>query len=139
MIRNSFRSGGRAGHGGFTLLEIIITITVAAILSAALVQLVGTASSKTTEPVLLVQEGYALNEVMERITADYKDLVSNDATPLQTLASRLAGGQYGTYTVTTSYVAFQSGSEVADGSGANLTLKVTITRGDQSLIALFTQ
>jgi len=134
------------GEGGFTLVEIIITIIVAALLGTILVQFMGTSMIRSSESVVIVQEGLFLNQVMEKMTADHKKLLAEDSTPLQSFKTNVENGNdgandpyYGDYSWQTGFIRFHSGSEVSDASGKNRILKVTITRGKQSLTALFTK
>lgn len=136
----------RTGQRGFTLLEILITVIVAGILAAMFVEFMGTSMIRSAEPLISAKEGFSLSEVMEKMTADYKFLLTTDITPLQTFKTHVENGNvvandpyFGEYTPQTQYIDFQGGSEVVDTSGDNRTLKVTLTHGDQTLVALFTK
>ncbi|WP_155321115.1 PulJ/GspJ family protein [Desulfosarcina ovata] len=133
----------RMTHSGFTLIEIIVTLTVAAILSVILVQFMGTSISRSVEPTLSLQEGMTLQGIFENMNADYKRLLLVDSTPLATFKSRVESGYYGTYTVSQSeYIEFDtSQSEVACTSSPSecRVLKVAISLGDHSLVELFTR
>ena len=127
----------RPDESGFTLIEIIITLTVAAILSVMLVQFMGTSISRSTEPTVSVQEGMALQGIFENMNADYKHLLLTDTSPLDTFKNRVAAGFYGTYTVDANdYIKFENNSETACDTDCRL-LKVTISMGDHSLTSLF--
>ncbi len=138
---------------GFTLIEIIITIILAAILGAMFLQVMETNVTGSVEPLTRVKDVYALNQVMERITADYRRLLSADDT-LETLKTTIgttgddvASGIYGTYTVQyNEYIKFTGPDsddmyqeEADDGSGGKRILKVTLSVGDQRLTLLFTE
>ena len=139
---------------GFTLVEIIITIVVAAILGAMFLQVMETNLTGSVGPLIRVQDTFTLNEVMEKITADYKKLTIEDQTPLATLKSRIGNkdeevtnGKYGSYTVKyNDYILFNDDDgdgiydEVHDdGSGGNKILKVAVSIGDERLTSLFTK
>jgi prepilin-type N-terminal cleavage/methylation domain-containing protein len=131
---------------GFTLIEVIITLVVAAILGTILVQFMGTSLTRSAEPVIMVQEGFSLSEVMEKITAHYKYLLATDSNPLTNFKKDIENGNvsentpyFGDYSIQTAYITFSGGSEVLDTSGDNRVLKVIIYKGDQSLAALFTK
>lgn len=131
---------------GLTLLEIIVSIIVASIMGAMLVQYMGTSMIKSAKPITRLQQNLSLNDVMENITADYKKLLTDDSTPIVTLKGYVDNGNvdsntpyYGSYTPTTRFILFSSGSEVVDSGGTNRLLKVTLTNVDQSITTLFTK
>jgi len=127
---------------GFTLIEIIVTLTVTAILSVMLVQFMGTSLSRSAEPILSVQEGMALQSIFESMNADYKQLLFTDNTPLDTFKTRVeTGGFYGTYALTDSTYILFDGSQVEAPCNTPdcRILKVTISMGDHSLTSLFTR
>jgi len=127
---------------GFTLIEIIVTLTVTAILSVMLVQFMGTSLSRSAEPILSMQEGMALRSIFESMNADYKQLLFTDNTPLDTFKTRVeTAGLYGTYALTDStYILFDGSQvEVPCNTPDCRILKVTISLGDHSLTSLFTR
>jgi prepilin-type N-terminal cleavage/methylation domain-containing protein len=131
---------------GFTLLEILITITFAAILGAMLIQFLGTSMTQSAAPVMLTKEAYTLNQIIEKMTAHYKMLMVTDTDPLATFKLHIENGNnsgnspyFGEYAVQTSYITLNGGVEAPDASGGNRLLKVTLTVNRQSLAALFTR
>ncbi len=134
---------------GFTLLEVIITLIVGSILGAILVQFMGTSMKNSFEPVLMVQNGNGVYQIMERMNADYKmRLLTSTVNPLEDFRIDVVNGNdlllsdpyFGDYSVvTTKYITFNVGAEdpVPDPAPAPNVLKVTITHGGQSLTALF--
>ncbi|MBC2713334.1 MAG: type II secretion system protein [Desulfosarcina sp.] len=128
-------------ESGFTLIEIIVTLTVAAILSVMLVQFIGTSITRSAEPTLSIQEGMALQGVFENMNAGYKQLLLTGISPLNTFKTRVDSGFYGTYTVTESdYIIFDNNQIEAPCDTTNTDckiLKVTISMGDHSLTSLF--
>ena len=134
------------GNKGFTLLEVVITLVVAAILATILMQFMGTSLSRSAEPLVSVQEGLAIVEVMEKMNAEYKRLLTTDSNPLETFKSNVEDGNleanvpyFGDYSVETKYITFSGGIEAEDTAGEKRILKVTIERGEQTLVALFTK
>jgi len=132
---------------GFTLLEIIFALVIASLLGTMLFETMNTALRRSSEPVAMVRQGYGLVGIMERINADYRYLLNdNPATSLSTLETRVKEGNdalktpyYGNYTWQTKYIRFDAAGnemEAADTVDLNM-LKVTITRADQTLTALF--
>lgn len=133
---------------GFTLLEIIISLVVAAILGTVLIQFMSTSLIRSAEPVILVQKTFALNQLVEEMTADYKTLLDTDSDPLATLKTYIDNGNnvasnpyYGSYTPSTEYIQFSGGNEITDVSGDDRVLKavITSTSNTQSLTVLFTK
>ncbi|WP_319409959.1 type II secretion system protein [uncultured Desulfosarcina sp.] len=128
----------RSDESGFTLIEIIVTLTVAALLSVMLVQFMGTSISRSAEPLLSMQEGMALQGIFENMSADYKQLLLTDNNPLDTFKTRVEGGFYGTYTLIDSkYILFDTTRTETDCNTNCMILKVTISSGDHSLTSLF--
>lgn len=132
---------------GFTLLEIIFALVIASLLGTMLFETMNTALRRSSEPVVMVRQGYDLMGIMERIQADYNYLLNdNAAASLGTLKTRVENGNnaantpyYGNYTWQTKYISFNAAGnekEPADTVDLNM-LKVTITRADQTLTALF--
>jgi len=135
---------------GFTLLEVIITLIVGSILGAILVQFMGTSMKNSFEPVIMVQNGNGVYEIMERMNADYKmRLLTSNVNPLHDFRTDVDNGNvfgvsdpyFGVYESETKYITFTGFAEdiPEDPSPAPNILKVTITHGNQSLTALFTK
>jgi prepilin-type N-terminal cleavage/methylation domain-containing protein len=137
----------RLEQKGFTLIEVIVTLVVAAILGTILVQFMGTSLTRSAEPIIMVQEGFSLSEVMEKMTAHYKYLLATDSTPLKNFEIDIRNGNlpentpyFGDYSIQQPiYITFSGGNEAPDTSGDNRILKAIISKGDQSLAALFTK
>jgi len=141
-------------NGGFTLLEVIVTLIVAAILGTILVTFMGNTLTGSVQPLLRVQQANIAGHVMENITADYNKLNSDDigsgaTVALSTLKANVTAGstdasRYGAiYTIVNNdYVLLNSdGSNdpIADGSADPKTLRVSIKQGSQTLTTLFTK
>jgi len=133
---------------GFTLLEVVITLIVGSILGAILVQFMGTSMKNSFEPVIMVQDGNGVHEIMEKMNSDYKmRLLTSTVDPLYDFKSDVENGwniantpYFGAYTVATKYITFTGGVEDAIEDATELrVLKVEITHGGQSLTALFTK
>jgi len=134
---------------GFTLLEVVITLIVGSILGAILVQFMGTSMKNSFEPVIMVQDGCGVYEIMEKMNADYKmRLLTSTVNPLDEFKTVVENGwniantpYFGSYTVVTKYITFNIGNvenAAPDPSSDPRVLKVIITHGGQSLTALFT-
>ncbi len=70
-------------RSGFTLIEIIITLVIAAVVGTGLAQYLGTAFSTSAIPIQHLRQAFELQEVMEKITEDYENDPSALLTTLQ--------------------------------------------------------
>lgn len=126
------RPGGQ-NNKGFTLIESIITIVVAAILATMMYTYSSTSLTKSAQPLNQSKKAMALQKVMESISADYNKNYTNDLATLKTKiegasAQQLPPVGYGPYTlVYSSYIKFVGNIETPIVTGDPLdTLKVTI-------------
>jgi len=136
---------------GLTILEIIVTIVVAAILGTVLVRVMGTALTRSSVPITLLQNTYSINQIIEEMTADYEHLYENvneKEYDISTLKTYIENGNvssntpyYGPYSVDEiDYIRFDaSENQELDPSGDNNILKVSISSNNQSLTVLFTR
>ncbi len=133
---------------GFSLVEVIAAILVTAILGVIFVNFMGTAMSKSTKAVDVVQGEAAAEGVLERIVADYvlgmnqNDLGINPnrSNALSSIKTNIDNHVYGT-NVSAVYITFAAdGSEVLVASpGTSRTLKVTVNAAGNDLTTLLTQ
>jgi prepilin-type N-terminal cleavage/methylation domain-containing protein len=125
---------------GFTLIEVIVTFVVAAILATLFVNYMGGNLIGGSTSAVRAQDHYELIAVGEKMNIDYNKLMNaGDTNVLGTLQSRIAAGNYGQYTQVTKFITFDSGTErIAATPGSN-TLKATISRGDQTITIIFTK
>jgi prepilin-type N-terminal cleavage/methylation domain-containing protein len=136
------------GAGGFTLLEIIITLVVASLMASILFQSLDTMLRRSSEPVQAVHDGFALLGILEQISADYDRLMAaNGASAMQTIRTYIENGNdtsktpyYGDYIWDTKLITFDAGNAEALAPCASdcSVLKVTVSRADQALTVLFT-
>jgi prepilin-type N-terminal cleavage/methylation domain-containing protein len=139
---------------GFTLLEVIVTIAIAAIMGVFFAQFVGTSVIHSADPVHRLQNLSSATHIMEQMTADYKKLAATQSNFLAVFKDYVEYGNtttkpegyesypdYGAYQkVHNDYIKFVSGAEQPETVAANQrVLKVTIRMGDQTVTALFTQ
>lgn len=119
----------RHNRQGLTLVEVIVTIVLVAVLGALLVTLLGDKLIGGTEPVAWTSRESAIETTMERVIADYVRLVNDDANigsdVLAMMQANAAAGDYG-QGVTMSYIGFAGGTE---SPGGNF-LKVEVTDPD---------
>jgi prepilin-type N-terminal cleavage/methylation domain-containing protein len=130
------KKGGRGGFpGGFTLVEVIVTILMAAIMGAFFIQFMGTAMSRSTRAVENVRDEAAAERIMEQIVADYAAEV-NKANPAAAL-NTMTGRSYGPG-VAMEYITFNaSGNEQT--AILSRTLKVTVPAPGNNLVTLLTE
>lgn len=136
---------------GLTILEIIVTIVIAAILGTVLVQVMSTSLTRSSVPITLLQNTYSITQIIEEMTADYEELYENvneKEYDISTLKTYIENGNvssntpyYGPYSLDSiGYIEFDASyNEIADSSGDNGVLKVTVTSNNQSLTVLFTK
>ncbi len=134
----------RSRNGGFTLLEVIVCLTLGAMVGVLLVQMMGTSLVRSGEVVHRSRDHFNLMDVADKLTASYKKLTGSSGTPLATFKALIDGGTFhgAGYTFQTKYIGFDPGTntELAAPQGSTI-LKVTITntKDGQKLVALFTQ
>ena len=134
--------------GGFTLIEVIVSLIVAGILAAMLATFMGTSIMKSGDPVVYAKNGAYLNLIMENMTSDYEYQMilspSNGLTVFKTnveTANKYSDVSH-PYTVVDNYISFPSGSSVSAASAsytanASNMLQVTITYQNLSATAIF--
>ncbi|MEI6609829.1 MAG: prepilin-type N-terminal cleavage/methylation domain-containing protein [Deltaproteobacteria bacterium] len=74
---------------GFTLVEVIITIVIAAIVGAMLVTVMGTSMTKSSDPIFRMQTSFSIQRVMENFLTVYEKYYAGD---LPALRDAIAGG-----------------------------------------------
>ena len=132
---------------GFTLVEVIVTIIAVGIVSVIFINFMGTAMSKSTQAVEMVQGEASAEALLECITADYVFRMNQDSTTaLSTLRTAITAKSIcglnnpGTPSVATAYIIFDSGgNEASDTAGLNRTLKVTVVAAGNDLTTLLTR
>jgi prepilin-type N-terminal cleavage/methylation domain-containing protein len=127
-----------ANQKGFTLVELIITIIVAGILGAFFIHFMGTALSRSSEAVTMVQDECSAEQIMEEIIADYVQAVNSDpTTALSGLVTKNTNGDYGPG-VTMRYIAFYADGTEYSPPPQMTVLKVTVQDGGSVLTSLLT-
>ena len=125
----------RDRQAGFTLIEIIVTLTLGALLGAMLVPFLSTALTKSGMVSVRLNDTLALQTTMENITADYRNRVLGENISLIVLQTAIGAegseqnNSYGHYrVVANTLIDFVNESEVADtvGTAPQDTLKVTL-------------
>ncbi len=67
---------------GFTFIELIVALTISAVLAAFFVQYMGSAFLYSGREVNTLKETYAINQVIVKVTADYRNELENDSLDL---------------------------------------------------------
>ena len=116
----------RKSRMGFSLLEMIITFTVVAVLSSMFLTFFGDAFERSTIPATQLKSILSLQKVLENILGD-----TNTLTAIQARVGDEGEAQdnfYGVYHVVRNrFVRFDAtNTEIDDATGTNNLLKVTI-------------
>jgi len=138
-----------AGKNGFTLVEIIVSLVVAGILSIFYFHFMGTAMSSSWKSVELVAGEAKAEGLMEKIIAEYVELINqppqappNDALTLIKLRESTyeSDPDYGS-PVTMEYIAYDSGgNEVpVPPPGTSSNLKVTVEAPGNDFTTILTK
>jgi len=128
----------RARHGkrGFTLLEVIVTLTVAAVLATVLLVFLGHAVRRSAAPAVQLADVYSLQTVMENIRYD---ALSNSLTAVSARVGNEeseADNAYGRYRVIQNrFISLDAGAEAAAPGTTNV-LKVTIANAAGARLSL---
>ena len=138
MMINLF---GKSDQKGFTLVEVIVTVIATAILGVIFINFMGTAMSKSTRAVELVQGEASAEATLERIIADYVfKMNQNNDTALGLIKADIDNRNVYGDNVAAAYIIFDSGGiEAADTEGLNRTLKVTVAAAGNDLVTLLTR
>ncbi len=123
----------RQNDKGFTLIESIITIVIAAILGVMMFTYSNTSYTKSSSSLIKTTKTFALQKVMENIFTDYNLNYKTNLVGIKTKIGSTASPQplttvYGTYTlVYNDFIKFVGYAEtlIVSGDSQNI-LKVTI-------------
>lgn len=128
---------------GFTLIEIIITIVIAAIAALVIVTFMGKNITSSSVPVTWVKNQNEVNQAMENIVSEYKARIAAMTLNLGTFQAWVnANGPTGG-SVSATMVSYPVGggaeaSSCTYGAAGSCTLKVTLTKDNLSVTGLFT-
>jgi prepilin-type N-terminal cleavage/methylation domain-containing protein len=118
---------------GFTLLEVIITLTVGALLMAVIIPYLGTSVTKSSEPLANLKNTLLIYQTMENMTADYRGMQADNSLDLVALQSGIGGegtdknNDYGDYHVLENrFILFDGAYQETTAGGTQHILKVTI-------------
>jgi prepilin-type N-terminal cleavage/methylation domain-containing protein len=121
---------------GFTLIEIIVTLTLVAVVAAMVLPYLYTTLSQSSTPMWRLRDTLALKQIMENITQDYHTTTLDALQISIGTEDTSQNNNYGSYRVINNrFVQFSSNIEAAGGT--NL-LKVTIANSaGEQLTTLF--
>jgi len=130
--------------GGFTLLEVIITLVVAAIVGTMMYTTLGKSLSGSSEPIFRMQKSFALQQVMENMITAYNKICydGGDIEDLKTAIGSegidVKNNAFGQYTVVENrFIKFDNSNvqkDIATGELHNL-LKVTIKNSNNEILS----
>ncbi|MFH1137058.1 MAG: prepilin-type N-terminal cleavage/methylation domain-containing protein [Pseudomonadota bacterium] len=132
---------------GFTLFELVLTLVLVAVLAAMIVPVLGPGLYGSSEPLAMLEDGLALNQVMANIVAEYENPdtgVSRDETYLFGAGSSSLKNQIGAIGSDQDndfgqYAVVDNSQLKIDVSDPHDSLQVTISNSrGQSLTHLFT-
>ena len=110
-------------EGGFTLVEVIVTIVATAILGVIFINFMGTAMSRSTRAVLNVEAEANAQALMEQIVSDYTVKINEAGLP--DALDYILRKNYGS-SVTKQYITFNSSGDLVLSVTPTNTLKITV-------------
>lgn len=121
-------------NSGFSLIEVIVAIVLAAFMGAMIVQFTGTNITSTVKSLVAAQNNTTTVSVMEQITRDYRNWL--ESSPDGTINDFEAD-------VNSDYPEVQTDiippGELRGDDPDNSILEVTVSQGDRKLVSLFTK
>jgi prepilin-type N-terminal cleavage/methylation domain-containing protein len=127
---------------GFTLIEVILTLVIAAIMGTMLVSLMGTNLVKSALPVSMVGDQYKIVQEMEKITSAYREQIKNgtlNITDFITTYESTLGSAIPYKDTTATGLITLTGTKTGATDITTQVLRITLRSGDQTLQAYFTQ
>ena len=126
--------------GGFTLVEVILTLVAAAIMSVFFIHFMGAASSFSWKSVEIVTSDAETEGKMEEIIAYYTSKINDDPdTALAAVVTNYNGQSTNDILVTTQYIGFDAGgSEIDPATSVTFVLKVTAKGPANDLVTILT-
>lgn len=131
---------------GFTLLEVIVTIIIAAILGSIAISFTGTALRGSAEALASSTDLARAHSVMENITSRHRFLFVSQADPLLQLSQEIGAegsnrnNGFGTYAVVHNRrIWFNTTTHAENNANPQNLLKVTVRVGSARVTCLFGQ
>jgi prepilin-type N-terminal cleavage/methylation domain-containing protein len=135
----------KGSETGFTLVEVIVTIAMAGVMGALLAATLGNGLSRSSRPVAWTREHYAMQQVVEKMTAVHQKRKDTDGdNALANLKTLIENGTLvdtAQYDVQTKYIAFDADRNEKSTPEGDTMLKVTISRKNdgQKAVVLYTR
>ena len=128
------------GSGGFTLVEVIVTLLAAGILSVFFINFMGAALDFSWKSVEIVTSDAETEGKIEEIIAYYTSKINGDPdTALSSVVSNYNGQSTNGVLVTTQYMGFNaSGNEMDPAPPVSYVLKVTAKGDANALVTILT-
>jgi prepilin-type N-terminal cleavage/methylation domain-containing protein len=126
--------------GGFTLVEVIVTLMAAGILSVFFINFLGAALDFSWKSIEIVTSDAETQGKMEEIIAYYTSKINDDpGTALSAVVSNYNGQSTNDVLVTTQYIGFNSsGGEIDPPPSVSYVLKVTAKGHANELVTILT-
>ena len=131
------------GSAGFTLVEVIVTLLAAGILSVFFINFMGAALEFSWKSVEIVTSDAETEGKIEEIIAYYTSKINDDAnldSALATVVSNYNGKSTNGVLVTTEYIGFDDGgNEMNPAPPVSFVLKVTAKGDANELVTILTE
>ena len=126
--------------GGFTLVEVIVTLMAAGIMSVFFINFLGAALDFCWKSVEIVTNDAETQGKMEEIIAYYTSKINDDPdSALTAVVSNYNGQSINDVLVTTQYIGFDSGgNEIDPASSVTFVLKVTAKGHANEIVTILT-
>ena len=126
--------------GGFTLVEVIVTLMATGILSVFFINFMGAALDFSWKSVEIVTSDAETQGKMEEIIAYYTSKINDDPdSALTAVVSNYNGQSINDVLVTTQYIGFDSGgNEIDPASSVTFVLKVTAKGHANEIVTILT-
>ena len=140
----------RRTEDGFSLIEIIAIIIIGAIAAAMFIPFFGTALTRSSESVNIINESFQINEVIADLTAEYRNALNNGTLDLQDFYNNLSGFEQNEVTISGKFLVFRdAGGNLNDSDSDGIydplesgsvtsILMITATKNNKTMSTLYT-
>jgi prepilin-type N-terminal cleavage/methylation domain-containing protein len=124
-------------HDGFTLIEVIVTLVIGAIMATMLVSLMGKNLTGSALSIGLVGDQYKIVQQMETFTSQYREEIKNGTLNINTFKTDYVDNKLYVDAANTGFITLTSTGGTPYTT--QQVLRVTLRSGDQSVQTFFTQ